>query len=69
MDQSEVSHSEGLDYVLGRLLLVWSEPVARDWLSTPNGFLNGSTPLQVIGREGPLPVLEAIDAEASEAYA
>jgi hypothetical protein len=58
-----------LDYVLARLLLVWDESVARDWLSTPNGFLDGASPLEVIEREGPLPVVEAIDAEASEAYA
>ncbi len=58
-----------LDYVLARLLLVWDESVARDWLGTPNGFLDGATPLEVIEREGPLPVLEAIDAEASGAYA
>ena len=58
-----------LDYVLARLLLVWDQPVARDWLSTPNGFLDGASPLDVIEREGPLPVVEAIEAEASEAYA
>jgi len=57
------------DYVLAPLLLVWDESVARDWLGTPNGFLDGATPLEVIEREGPLPVVEAIDAEASEAYA
>ena len=55
--------------MLARLLLVWDEPVARDWLSTSNGFLDGASPLEVIEREGPLPVVEAIDAEASEAYA
>jgi uncharacterized protein (DUF2384 family) len=58
-----------LDYVLGRLVLVWDTAAAVDWLSSPNGFLEGSTPLEVMEARGTAEVIEAIDAEAAGAYA
>lgn len=57
-----------LDYVLGRLLLVWDKSVAADWLATPNGFLDGATPIEVIESRGTTDVIEAIEAEGAEAY-
>jgi hypothetical protein len=58
-----------LDHVLARLALVWDESLAADWLTTPNGFLEGATPMQVIESRGTAEVIEAIDAEAEAAYA
>ena len=58
-----------LDYVLGRLLLVWDKSVAADWLTTPNGFLDGATPLEVVESRGTTEVIEAIEAEGAGAYA
>jgi hypothetical protein len=58
-----------LDHVLARLALVWDESLAADWLTTPNGFLEGATPMQVIESRGTTDVIEAIDAEAEGAYA
>lgn len=58
-----------LDYVLGRLVLVWDESLAADWMRTPNGFLDGATPLEVMEARGAAEVVEAIDAEAAGAYA
>ena len=57
-----------LDHVLARLALVWDESLAADWLTTPNGFLDGATPMQVIESRGTTEVIEAIDAEAEAAY-
>ncbi len=58
-----------LDHVLARLVLVWEESLAADWLTTPNGFLEGATPMQVIESRGTTDVIEAIDAETAGAYA
>lgn len=58
-----------MDYVLGRLLLVWDESLVADWLTSPNGFLDGATPLEEIEANGPARVVEAIEAEAAEVYA
>ena len=58
-----------LDYVLGRLVLVWDETLAANWLRTPNGFLDGATPLEVIETRGTAEVVQAIEAEAAGAYA
>jgi hypothetical protein len=53
-----------LDHVLARLALIWDESLAADWLTTPNGFLDGAIPMQVIESRGTTEVIEAIDAEA-----
>jgi hypothetical protein len=58
-----------LDYVLGRLLLVWDQSVVADWLTRPNGFLDGATPLEVVESRGTTEVIEAIEAEGAGAYA
>lgn len=45
-----------------------SRPGAHDaahtWLESPNSFLEGARPLDVLRLRGPAPVLEALDAEA-----
>lgn len=58
-----------LDHVVARLLLVWDERLLSDWLSTPNGFLEGSRPIDVLAVRGSTEVVEAIEAEAAGAYA
>jgi hypothetical protein len=57
-----------LEHVLARLLLEWVPEVARDWLTTPNGFLDMIRPVDWIRERGAGDVLEAIQAEADGAY-
>lgn len=58
-----------LDHIIARLQLVWDGAVIGDWLEGPNGFLEGARPIDVLLTHGSVPVLEAIEAEASGAYA
>lgn len=53
-----------LEHVLARARLVWGEAAAHTWLESPNSFLEGARPLDVLRLHGPAPVLEALDAEA-----
>jgi hypothetical protein len=58
-----------LDHIIARLQLVWDEEVIGDWLEGTNSFLDGARPIDVLRVNGLVPVLEAIEAEASGAYA
>lgn len=58
-----------LDHIIARLQLVWDGEVIGDWLEGSNAFLDGSRPIDVLLVHGSIPVLEAIEAEASGAYA
>jgi uncharacterized protein (DUF2384 family) len=58
-----------LDHVVARALLVWDPEVVPTWLRSPNGFLNGQTPLGVLGTRGPAEVLVALDAFESGGFA
>jgi putative toxin-antitoxin system antitoxin component (TIGR02293 family) len=58
-----------LDHVLARALLLWEEPVARDWLESPNGYLNGARPIDVLMTRGSGEVTDALDAAQSGAFA
>jgi hypothetical protein len=58
-----------LDHVMAHALLVWDESVVRDWLTTPNGHLDGLTPAEWIRQHGTREVIDALQAEASGAYA
>ncbi len=60
---------QDLDYVLARAQRVWAEPVAREWLRSPNSLLNGTTPLVALKMEGPAPVIAALDAASAGSYA
>jgi uncharacterized protein (DUF2384 family) len=60
---------QDLDYVLSRAQRVWAEPVAREWLRSPNAMLNGATPLAVLKLEGPAAVIAALDAASAGSYA
>jgi uncharacterized protein (DUF2384 family) len=58
-----------LDHVLARALLLWEEPVARDWLESPNGHLNGARPIDVLMTRGAGEVTDALDATQGGAFA
>lgn len=58
-----------LDHVLDRLLLELWPDQAGDWLTSPNAHLGGAVPVDVLVLRGAPPVLEAIDALASGAFA
>ncbi len=58
-----------LDHIIARLQLVWDDEVIGDWLEGPNAFLEGARPIDVLFVHGSVPVLEAIEGEASGAYA
>jgi len=58
-----------VDYVLARFLLLCDKSLAAEWLSAPNGFLDGATPFEVIMTKGSQEVIEALEAEASGAFA
>lgn len=58
-----------LDYVLARALMVWSCDSAGVWLESANHFLGGARPIDVLDLRGAGPVIEALEAEASGAFA
>jgi hypothetical protein len=58
-----------LDHIIARLQLIWDRQVIGDWLEGSNAFLDGARPIDVLQANGSVQVLEAIEAEASGAYA
>lgn len=58
-----------LDYVVSRLEQLYEPATAQTWLTSPNSYLNGSRPLDVLETEGPASVIEAIDASMTGSYA
>jgi len=62
-------HLLDLEYVLSRLDDLYRPAVALGWLESPNAFLGGARPLDVLLRDGPAPVIEAIDASMAGSYA
>jgi len=52
-----------LEHVFSRARLVWGGDAARIWLESPNAFLSGARPSDVLLTEGPARILEALDAE------
>jgi uncharacterized protein (DUF2384 family) len=58
-----------LDHVLDRLLLELWPDQAGEWLTSPNAHLGGAVPVDVLVLRGAPPVLEAIDALGSGAFA
>jgi len=57
-----------LEYVLSRLLRVYPRRVAETWLVSHNAHL-GARPIDVLRLNGPVPVIEAVDAAEHGAYA
>lgn len=62
-------HLLDLDYVLSRLEDLYEASVAARWLDSPNSFLDGARPMDVLLHEGPGPVIEAVDATIACSYA
>lgn len=62
-------HVLDLDYVLSRLEQVYGSNTAHVWLTSPNAFLGGARPIDVLMLDGPSAVIEAIDAAVSGSYA
>lgn len=62
-------HVLDLDYVLSRLEQVYGSDTAHVWLTSPNAFLGGAHPMDVLMLEGPSAVIEAIDATVAGSYA
>ena len=58
-----------LDYIVTRLQELYVPDVAKVWLTSPNAFLGGGTPVETLRQRGVLDVIAAIDAEAAGAYA
>lgn len=54
--------------MVGRLLLIWDASVIFDWLTGPNGFLEGARPIDVIATRRTTEVVEAVEAEAAGSY-
>jgi hypothetical protein len=59
----------GLEAVVAQLLLLWDSEIVPDWLTSPNGHLDGARPIDVLKLRGPAEVLEAVAAQASGAFA
>lgn len=62
-------HLVDLDYVLSRLEQLYEPSTARDWLVSPNSYLGGARPLDVLLRQGPAEVIGAIDGVMAGSYA
>lgn len=62
-------HLLDLDYVLSRLEDLYEASTAARWLDSPNAFLDGARPMDVLLHEGPGPVIEAVDATIAGSYA
>jgi hypothetical protein len=58
-----------LDYVVVRLHQMWVPDVAAIWLESPNAYLGGATPIDVLRRHGPAALIQAIEAESEGSYA
>ncbi|AWG62952.1 antitoxin Xre/MbcA/ParS toxin-binding domain-containing protein [Mycobacteroides abscessus] len=60
--REQMRHADAED-VSARACLVWTDDVADIWLQSPNAFLAGVRPLDVLLTDGAARVLESLDAE------
>jgi len=58
-----------LDHVMARALMLFSQPVAMDWLTSANSHLDGSRPIDVLRTRGSSEVIDALDATMAGAFA
>lgn len=59
-----------LEHVMAHALLLWTTPEGvNDWLTTPNGHLDGQRPIAWIREHGTTEVVDALQAETAGAYA
>jgi uncharacterized protein (DUF2384 family) len=58
-----------LDHVVALAVQAWHPAVVMDWMSTPNGFLGGAPPIDVLLQRGSAEVIDALKATLGGAYA
>jgi uncharacterized protein (DUF2384 family) len=58
-----------LDHVFAYAMQAWHPSVVTDWLESPNGFLDGARPIDVLRQRGASEVVAAVRATISGAYA
>ena len=58
-----------LDHVMARALMLFPQPVAMDWLTSANSYLDGSRPIDVLRTRGSSEVIDALDATMAGAFA
>jgi len=63
------SYEENLAVVRARAEEVWPASVVDDWFTSPNLFLSGARPIDVLKLDGPDVLLGVLDAEEGGVYA
>lgn len=58
-----------LDHVMARALMLFPQPVAMDWLTSANSYLDGSRPIDVLRTRGSSEIIDALDATMAGAFA
>lgn len=64
-----MSFQKDLERVRARAAEVWPEDIVTDWLESPNPFLSGACPIDVLKTDGPDILLGVLDAEDGGVYA
>ena len=58
-----------LDHVMARALMLFPQPVALDWLTSANSYLDDARPIDVLRTRGSADVIDALDATMAGAFA
>ncbi len=58
-----------LDHVMARALMLFPQPVAVDWLTSANSYLDNARPIDVLRTRGSAEVIDALDATMAGAFA
>ena len=58
-----------LDHVMARALMLFPQPVALDWLTSANSYLDDARPIDVLRGRGAADVIDALDATMAGAFA
>ena len=57
-----------LDHVMARASMLFTQPVALDWLNSSNSYLDGARPIDVLKTRGSAEVVAALDAAMAGAF-
>lgn len=57
-----------LDHVMARASMLFTQPVALDWLSSANSYLDGARPIDVLKTRGSAEVIASLDAAMAGAF-
>jgi uncharacterized protein (DUF2384 family) len=57
-----------LDHVMARALMLFTQPVAIDWLTSANSYLDDARPIDVLRTRGSTEVIDALDALMTGAF-